>query len=233
MANRVPVQTISKTSLREQARNIIRARVITGEIAAGQIYSAPTLAEELGVSATPVREAMLDLASEGLVEAVRNTGFRVSVMTDKDLDEILQLRQLLEVPAMAALAGHLTPARLRHFEKAADQIEAAAETGDLATFLGVDREFHLGLLQEHPNKRLVEIIGKLRDQARLTGLPGLAHPGNGFGVSQRERFIESAKEHRAILRAVADGRPHDVEKIINRHLVHSRGLWAGREEKGP
>jgi DNA-binding GntR family transcriptional regulator len=233
LANKLPIQPISLTSLRDQARAIIRARVITGEIAAGQIYSAPTLAEELGVSATPVREAMLDLVSEGLVEAVRNTGFRVAVLTDADLDEILELRLMLEVPAMAALTGRVSPDRLKHFDKAANQIEKAALDGDLAAFLGADREFHMGLLQEHPNRRLVEIIGKLRDQARLTGLPHLAHPTGGFAAGQRQRFIESAKEHRSMVRALAGKQKTEVEQVVRGHLVHSRGLWAGREEKAP
>ena len=230
MTDKSIVQPISVRSLRDQVRSSIRARVITGEIAAGKIYSAPSLAQELGVSATPVREAMLDLVSEGLVQAIRNTGFQVAILTDADLDEILELRQMLEVPAMAALAGKLRSATLVRFEKQAAKIEVAAQAGDLATFLHADREFHLGLLNEHHNGRLVEIVGKLRDQARLTGLPHLAQLDGKSAASQKARFIDSAKEHSAMVRALRDNRPREVEEMVRRHLVHSRGLWAGREE---
>ena len=68
---------VSAPSLREQARQVIRGLVITGQMQPDQLYSVPRLAAELGVSATPVREALLDLEREGLLEAERNRGFRV------------------------------------------------------------------------------------------------------------------------------------------------------------
>src|SRR5919202_296505 len=98
---------LEASSLRERAAEAIRNGITTGEIRAGELYSVPTLAARLGVSATPVREAMLDLANEGLVEAVRNRGFRVVELTDADLDEILEVRVMLEVPAAGRLARAL------------------------------------------------------------------------------------------------------------------------------
>ena len=83
----------------------------------GIVYSAPALAQEFGVSATPVREAMVDLCSEGLVETVRNKGYRVTEVSDKDLDDITDLRLMIEPSAgrraVAAVTaeGHSTPAR--------------------------------------------------------------------------------------------------------------------------
>src|SRR3954470_11176919 len=75
-------------SLREQVSHALRAALIAGELRPGVVYSAPVLAAGFGVSATPVREAMLDLAKEGLVEVVRNKGFRVTELSDRDLDEL-------------------------------------------------------------------------------------------------------------------------------------------------
>src|SRR4051812_24894888 len=99
---------ISISSLRQQAARAIRAQIISGEIAPGEIHSVPTLSGRLGVSATPVREAMLDLASEGLVEPLRNKGFRVVSLGVTDLEGILRLQMLIEVPSMGDVAeSHL------------------------------------------------------------------------------------------------------------------------------
>ncbi len=87
------------STLSSMAKESIRVRIVTGEIAAGEIYSAPALAAVLGVSATPVREAMLELTADGLVEVVPNRGFRVVEPSQHDLDEIFEIRLMLEVPA--------------------------------------------------------------------------------------------------------------------------------------
>src|SRR4051794_17309245 len=94
--------------LRDKVTHALRAAMISGEMRPGRVYSAPALAADLGVSATPVREAMLDLAGEGLVEAVRNRGFRVTELTDRDLDEYTEVRALIEVPTVGRVARTAT-----------------------------------------------------------------------------------------------------------------------------
>src|SRR6266699_5127733 len=97
-------ESVLTSSLREQVRRIIRGRIIAGDIVPGAIYSIPQFAALLGVSATPVREAVLDLGNQDLVEGVRNRGFRVPDLTERDIDEVVQLRLMLEVPAVIAIA---------------------------------------------------------------------------------------------------------------------------------
>jgi DNA-binding GntR family transcriptional regulator len=212
---------IVQSSLREEARKSIRAGVVTGEIEPGQIYSAPSLAVRLGVSATPVREALLDLANAGLVESVRNRGFRVVVLDDTDLDEIFELRTLLEVPSVGRVAGSLDTDQLERLWSIVVELEAAAEAGHLERYLTADQEFHSGLLEPLGNRRLIELVARLRDQQRLYGLPKLIHSA---------AFMSTAFEHRAILEAVAAGDKRSAESLIRRHLRHTRGVWAGAEE---
>lgn len=214
-----PLQPVS---LREQARAAIRASIITGQMEAGRVYSVPVLAEQFGVSLTPVREAMLDLVQEHLVETVRNKGFRVSEPSDKELQDIYEIRMMLEAPVLARLAGHLTDAARTEFAQLAERIEDCAAEGDLAGFLAADRDFHLGLLGQLGNERLIEIIGSLRDQTRLYGLGEMVRSGT---------LMDSAREHTEILRTIADGDSQRVEGLIQHHLEHTRGLWAGRPEK--
>ncbi|HVA92494.1 MAG TPA: GntR family transcriptional regulator, partial [Chloroflexota bacterium] len=91
---------LDRSSLRARARKAIRGSIVTGEIADGEIYPVSYFTSRLGVSATPIREALFDLAGEGLVEVVRNRGFRVPQLTEQDLDDLYDVRTLLEVPTM-------------------------------------------------------------------------------------------------------------------------------------
>src|SRR5690606_2127387 len=101
-----------RPSLRSRVAEALRAALIAGEMRPGEVYSAPALAQRFGVSATPVREAVLDLVRQGLVETVRNKGFRVRELSEQDLDEITQLRELLEIPTVARVAECVDPERL-------------------------------------------------------------------------------------------------------------------------
>lgn len=213
---------VRPSTLSSMAKESIRVRIVTGEIAAGEIYSAPALAAVLGVSATPVREAMLELAADGLVEVVPNRGFRVVEPSQHDLDEIFELRLMLEVPAAERAARRgISGADQARLLELAMLIEKRAEEGDTVGFLAADRDFHLGLLGVLGNSRLVEIVSRLRDQARLYGLPMLA---------QRGELRESAQEHRALLEAICRQDAAAVSAIATHHLEHTRGIWAGIAE---
>src|SRR5690242_15258839 len=98
------ISALRADSLREKVTRALEAALVAGEMKPGVIYSAPALAERFGVSATPVREAMLDLVREGMVEPVRNKGFRVTALSDRDLDELTELRTLIEAPTVTGLA---------------------------------------------------------------------------------------------------------------------------------
>jgi DNA-binding GntR family transcriptional regulator len=213
---------VRPSSLSALAKGSIRTRIIAGEISVGQIYSVPSLAESLGVSVTPVREAMLELAAEGLVEAVPNRGFRVVELSQHDMDEILELRLMLEVPATAAIAGlPSSPEDIEAHLKLVEIIEARAQAGDTAGFLEADRDFHLSLLTALGNERLVEMVSRLRDQTRLYGVELLAREG---------QLEASAREHRDLVEAIRRGDVAAVRSLVTRHLRHTRGIWAGVSE---
>ncbi|MFE0762374.1 GntR family transcriptional regulator [Streptomyces smyrnaeus] len=212
---------LKSVSLRQQAREALRTRIVLGQIEPGRVESVINVASELGVSVTPVREAVMDLANLGMVEIIRNRGFRVPVLTDHDLEEIFRLRTMLEVPAMVELAQLPDRAPLTRFRQLAEQLTDAARQGDLVSFLDLDRQFHLGLLELLGNRRLVEMVGQLRDQARMQGLQKLADHGE---------LTQSGEEHIAIVDAVEAGDGELTAELVRRHLTHSRGIWAGRTE---
>lgn len=105
--------------------------MVAGELKPGELYSAPALGERFGVSATPVREAMLELSKDGFVVAERNRGFRVVEVAERDLDEISQIRLLLEVPTTVEVAKIIEPSLLDRLSGIADEISAAAGEGEL------------------------------------------------------------------------------------------------------
>ncbi|GAX48948.1 GntR family transcriptional regulator [Streptomyces olivochromogenes] len=213
----LPVLGGKKSSYRERVADALRAALIAGELRAGEVYSAPTLAARFGVSATPVREAMLDLAKEGLVDTVPNKGFRVTAVSEKQLDEYTHIRSLIEIPTTVQLATTADPVSLEALRPAAREIVTAAAAGDLIAYVEADIRFHLGLLALAGNAHLVEVVGDLRKRSRLYGLNALVEAG---------RLQDSAEEHLELLDALVDRDPEAVRRVMTRHLGHVRGLWA-------
>ncbi len=213
-----------RRNLRQEIALALRAALITGEMRPGVVYSVPALAQKFGVSATPVREAMLDLAGEGLVEPVRNKGFRVVELSEQDLDEITYLRSLIEVPAVADVASAMDD-RMRPRAEAlrplARAIERLAEKSDLIAYVEADRRFHLALLELTGNRHLVDLVGNLRARSRLYGLQQLA---------ERGELAQSAREHEEIVDLVMQGRSEAAGDLMRRHIRHVRGAWAGHRE---
>lgn len=207
----------TRSSYRERVADALRAALIAGELRAGEVYSAPTLAVRFGVSATPVREAMLDLVKEGLVDTVPNKGFRVTAVSGKQLDEYKHIRALIEIPTTAELATTADPAELEALRPVAREIVTAAAEGDLIAYVEADIRFHLGLLALSGNDHLVEVVGDLRKRSRLYGLQALVDAG---------RLEASAEEHLEILDALLDRDEEAVRAVMTRHLGHVRGLWA-------
>ncbi|AWW37808.1 GntR family transcriptional regulator [Streptomyces sp. AS58] len=206
-----------KSSYRERVADALRAALIAGELRTGEVYSAPALAARFGVSATPVREAMLDLAKEGLVDAVPNKGFRVTAVSERQLDEYTHIRALVEIPTTAALARTADPVALRALRPVAQEIVTAAAAGDLIAYVEADTRFHLGLLALAGNAHLVEVVRDLRGRARLYGLTKLVEEG---------RLRASAEEHLELLDALLARDEDAVRAVMTRHLGHVRGLWA-------
>lgn len=211
------LRQFDKVSLREQVTRALRAAIIAGELEPGEVYSAPALGERFGISATPVREAMLDLVRENLVTTVPNKGYRVTVMDEADLDNITDLRMLIE-PALTARAALLIPdADLPGLRALAEAIVDGAAAGDLIAYTEADRAFHLKILGYTGNTRATAIVSDLRANTRLYGLASL---------SERGLLAESAREHHAIVDAIAARDPELVEDLMRTHISQTRGRWA-------
>jgi DNA-binding GntR family transcriptional regulator len=206
-------------TIRARVERTLGARIAAGVVPVGTLLSVPVLAEEFRVSATPVREAVLELQRRGFVEPARNRGFVVTAVDPAHAQHVAAVRELLEAPAMrtlAAICPDLTEARA-----GARRIAAAAAAGELGPYLEEDHRFHLGLTALTGNPMLTAVVDDLRRRTRLPGLAGL--------VGSAE-LSESAAEHDELLDAIEAADGDRASAIMHRHIGHTTGWWAGTVE---
>lgn len=208
-------------SLREQVEGQLASRIISGEISSGQVLTVPTLAGEFGVSATPVREAMLNLARRGFLRPLRNRGFAVTEVSPDELRELSEVRMLLEAPPMAVVAGTLDGSTVAEVREIAARIVAAAREAKFDEYLTADTEFHLRILACTGNSKLVETVRELRQQTRLVGLVQLA---------STDALVSTALEHAQLVDLLVAGRGEDAVTLMRQHIGHVGGVWSGRGE---
>lgn len=208
-------------SLREQIENQLSARIVAGEIPPGQVLTVPRLASDFGVSATPVREAMLTLTRRGFLAPIRNRGFAVTEVSRDELNELCEVRMLLEAPPMRHIAGRLDEAVAAELRMLAERIVEAGRAGLFAEFLAADTAFHLRVLEVSGNRTLLGVVRELRQQTRLVGLAHLV---------ESDALMPTALEHAELVDLLVDGDGEGAEALMRRHIGHVGGVWSGREE---
>ena len=203
-------------SLKDHAYRQIKEAILSGTLAAGSQTSVPSLSEALGMSRTPVREALTDLANEGLVSFERNRGVRVLALDQFDVEEIFDLRILLEVPATFRMVQFLGSQRNEFVGELRREYEAMESSiEDEAVFMEHDRRFHKIILDHSGNKRLSSYVLELRDQVRSLGLSTVGHSRSMNDVLH---------EHEVILDAVESGDAEAAKMEMERHIRHTRDL---------
>lgn len=210
-----PRAVVRRHSVRGQILEALRAALVDGELIPGQVYSAPALGARFGVSATPVREAMQQLAVEGAVEVVPNRGFRVAEHGPRELAELAEVRALIEVPVMLRLARTVSPAGWCALRPLADATVAAAASGDRAGYAEADRAFHGAVLTLSGNVQLVAVADELH---RRSQWPLRTNP-----VTRRAGLLADAAEHTALLDALIAQDVVVVQSLVREHLTGSGG----------
>ncbi|MGW0792368.1 GntR family transcriptional regulator [Streptomyces sp. NPDC002911] len=201
---------VQRHSVRGQILDALRAALVGGELAPGEVYSAPALGARFGVSATPVREAMQQLAVEGAVEVMPNRGFRVSERGPRELAELAEVRALLEVPVMLRLARTVPAAGWCALRPLADATVAAAAVGDRAAYAESDRAFHREVLALAGNQQLVSVADDLH---RRSQWPLVSSP-----AGRRAELLADAAEHTALLDALIARDLTVVRSLVREHF---------------
>lgn len=207
-----------RESLRDSVGHALRAAIVSGAMSPGEVYSAPALGGMLGVSPTPVREAMLDLVREGMVQALPNKGYRVTEISDADLDAITDVRLLLEPPVIATVTPLVPLDAIPQLRELAERIVTAVTERDLVAYIEADRVFHLSLLEYAGNAVLNALVSDLRSRTRLLGLAPLLDNGE---------LQQSAAEHHQLLDLIEARDADGARALMYRHIGHVRSEWAG------
>lgn len=195
-------------NLRQQIVQHVRSEIISGQSAPGKMYSAPTLAADLGVSTTPVREALLELARNGLIEPMRNRGFKVVEPTLVELHNLFDMRELIEARAAEIVALNRGKG-LDGIERYADEVGLAVDNDDVPAYLEADRRFHHAYIAAAGNALMTEMALGLRDKMRLYGISSRAG---------RERQVASVAEHYRLVQLARAGEAEETKALLRQHI---------------
>ena len=195
----------------------LRGAILSGEIGPGEWIRQEEVAERLGASRLPVREALRILEAEGLTEHERHRGARVPSLSMHEVDVVYRMREQLEQLAIAESIPHLTEADIRHLEDVQEQIEALhhENEADVARFLELDREFHLA---GYAGCRIEQLTGSV---VRLWN--STAHYRRAFvTLSGTGRAWVINAEHRLLLDAISRRDSVDAERFVAGHVRRTR-----------
>jgi DNA-binding GntR family transcriptional regulator len=203
------IATIARPeTLSRQAYSAVRKAVRDGVIVPGTFYSEVQIAKVLGISRTPVRESLIELAREGIVDKVPQRGFRLRSVSDAERQEVFGLRSLLESDLAQRLAMEATDEDIRTLRRILSQ--QARLRSDVSAFLEVDEEFHLAG---------AALLGLPRTRAVLLTLRGIMWI-SGLAATARSRRIDDVlREHRAILDAISSRDPVRASQAAIDHIV--------------
>ncbi len=197
--------------LRDVVFNTLRQAILTGEFMPGERLMEVSLANRLGVSRTPVREAIRKLELEGLVVMVPRKGAEVARITVGDLKDVLEVRCHLEEFAATIACDRITEEEKKELKMALKAFEKAIEQKDLKRIAERDVEFHDVIFKATKNKRLLQIINNLREQIYRYRIEYIKDFGyHGVLVS----------EHRKIMEAIFKGDKETAEQIMRAHIYN-------------
>lgn len=150
--------------LRDVVFNTLREAILKGELKPGERLMELQLAAKLGVSRTPIREAIRMLEQEGLAVTVPRKGAQVARMTEKDMEDVLQVRGALDELAVRLATENITPEQLEQLEQARQRFEHSLNSGNVKEIAQADVDFHDAIYQATGNARLVTLLNNLREQ---------------------------------------------------------------------
>lgn len=200
----------------ERAYGELRRRILANDLPAGTQALEQELAGQLGMSRTPVREAMIRLEEDGLVEVRPRHGMRVLPISPADMREIYELLTELE-PAAARMVAErgATPDQLAELERAVGDMDIALAADDLDSWAEADARFHRCLVDFSGNRRLLAVVNMFWDQA---------HRARMITLRMRPKPAHSNKDHSAVVSAIKRGDAAAAEEIHRNHRKKSGAM---------
>lgn len=213
---------IAPTALYQEVAERLRQRIFAHELTPGMWIDEQKLAEQYGISRTPLREALKVLASEGLVELKPRRGCYVTEISRRDLDDIFPLMAMLEGRCAADAVMRAKPADITTLKSIHEKLESAARDGRIDAFFEANQEFHRKIQEIADNRWLLSVIQDLRKVLKLSRLHSLSLEG---------RLQQSLDEHRKIMAALEAGNSAKAEKEMHDHLLSGREALVKMDNK--
>jgi len=208
-------------SLKEQAFDKLKELIITGALEPGELQNEKRLAEALGVSRTPVREALLELSREGMVAFVPGKGVEVCKLTTQQVREVFEIRRIIEGYVLKKIATRLTEADIKEIDENISNQEKMLSINERLGFIEYDKQFHLYLASRIGNQQIESILDNLRDQMHLMGVRA---------IEDYSRMKQVIEEHRAIFAGLKEGNPSKAFNALIRHLENTEKTIADKIE---
>lgn len=212
MGKLTPIKLDSYQPLREAVCESLREAIRSGLLPPGARLMEIQVAEELGVSRTPVREAVRKLEQEGYVIMMPRRGTYVASMSIRDVNEIFEIRTALESLSNGLAAERITAEELEKLQRLLVMIGGFMKEGNIEKIVETDIEFHDLLYQAARNARLVGIISNLREQLTRFRTLSMSYPG---------RLEATLDEHRTMVEAIANGDVRAAKRAAERHMERS------------
>lgn len=217
-----PIKLDAYKPLREVVSETLRQAIQEGVLKPGERLMEIPLAEELGVSRTPIREAIRKLELEGFVVMIPRRGTYVANITLKDITQVFEIRSALEELAAGLAAERITEEEIEKLERMLVEIGDLMAAKDMERVVSADIEFHEVLYKASRNDRLAEIVHNLREQTMRF---------RTFSMNQPGRLAKTWEEHRQLVEAIGSHNPKEARKIARLHMEHSeQTLLKGLEE---
>jgi len=196
--------------LSKKVYRILKVRIIKGDLKPGKKILEINIAEQLGVSRTPVREAIKGLAAEGLVKMIPNQGAVIINVSIEDLQEVLQIRRVLEGLAVSIAAEKISKEETKKLEKITKKMSICISKNDIVAYSKLNAEFHNLILHVCGNKRLMKICNNLSSSDHRFRIRSLR--------DNPERLKYSLQEHQEIMEALNRRNSEQADKLSQKHI---------------
>ncbi|ACV61155.1 transcriptional regulator, GntR family [Desulfofarcimen acetoxidans DSM 771] len=208
----IPIKLDNYKPLREVVFESLREAIINGRLSPGERLMEIQLAEEMGVSRTPVREAIRKLELEGFVVMIPRKGAYVAGISIKDIANVFEVRAALEALAAGLAAERITEEELDELERYLVEISELRESGNLDAIVEKDTMFHDVIYRASRNERLVQIVTHLQEQIHRFRTASLARPG---------RTRDALDEHKKLVEAISDRDVELAQKLAREHIENA------------
>lgn len=190
----------------------LRTRIVSGQLPPGQAVRQDAIAQQLGVSRVPLREALKTLEAEGQVVYQPHRGYSVAELALADLLEVYRMRELLEAEAITVAAGAYTESDLTRITEAQADVETAADSEDLVNMTAANRRFHFALLEPAGMPRLLRVVRTLWDATD-------AYRAVYYNSGDNRELVR--REHTDIVAAARDGDADELARSLAVHRDHA------------